>query len=80
LKGSAEVDVSGMRREFGRVARERILGGEFAVEFEGLDEGEGNGDGEGVQRRLGELYEEAAKSELAVGEKRVRDRLGLKTV
>jgi len=77
LKGSAELDVGAMRREFGRVAEERILGGQFAEEFAKLDV---EGDGEGVQRRLGELYKEAAKSELAVGETRVRERLGLKTI
>ncbi|MCJ1367528.1 hypothetical protein MMC16_006662 [Acarospora aff. strigata] len=75
LKGSLEVDVRGMREEMERVARGRILGGEFMREFSGLDDREG-----GVQGKLGELYAEAEKSELVCGERKVRERLGLKTV
>ena len=75
LKGSMEVDTSWLQREFKRVSEERILGGSFAKEFTALDkDGEG-----GVERRLAELYEQANQSELAIGEKRVRARLGLKT-
>lgn len=64
-----------MRKEFDRVAKDRILNGSFAKEFTALDT-----DGPGVDNRLGELYEKAAQTELAEGEKRVRDRLGLKTI
>jgi ketol-acid reductoisomerase len=42
LKGSMEVDVTGVKKEFSRVAEERILGGSFAKEFSALDK-----DGEG---------------------------------
>lgn len=77
LKTAAEIDVGAMRGEFERVADRRILGGEFAGEFGRLSEGDG-GEG-GVQRRLEELYKVAAESELAVGERRVRERMGLKT-
>ncbi|KAI9803643.1 MAG: hypothetical protein M1833_000555 [Piccolia ochrophora] len=76
LKGSMEVDTDWMKKDFKRVAEQRILGGEFAKEFTALDkDGEG-----GVQRTIDGLYSEALKSELGQGEKRVRDRLGLKTV
>lgn len=75
LKGSFEIDTSDMRRSFLQVANERILNGSFAKEFTSLDK-----DGPGVQKRLEELYEKANHSELAEGEARVRQRLGLKTV
>jgi ketol-acid reductoisomerase len=42
LKGSMEVNTDWMRQEFKRVGEQRILGGEFAAEFEALDK-----DGEG---------------------------------
>lgn len=77
LKTAAEIDVGAMRGQFERVADRRILGGEFAGEFGKLSEGEG-GEG-GVQRKLEELYKVAAECELAVGERRVRERMGLKT-
>lgn len=64
-----------MRNLFRHVSTERILGGAFAREFTALD----GVDGTGVGKKLSELYGEAAKSELAVGERKVRDRLGLRT-
>ncbi len=80
LSTAAEVDVRAMRGEFERVADRRILGGGFAREFGALSEGDGgDGSGRGVRRRLEELYRDAEGSELAVGERRVRERLGLKT-
>lgn len=74
LKGSFEVDTSSMRQTFLEIANERILNGSFAKEFISLDR-----EGPGVQKRLEELYEKASHSELAEGEARVRQRLGLKT-
>ena len=70
-----ELDTAAMRKDFDRIAKERILGGSFAKEFTALD-----AEGPGVDKKLEELYAKAAKSELAEGEKRVRDRLGLKTI
>ena len=70
------MDTSLMQQMFKRVSQDRILGGSFAREFTQLDK-DGQG---GVQGRLSELYDIANKSDLAVGEKRVRDRLGLKTI
>jgi len=70
-----EVDTANMQKEFKRVAEDRILNGNFAEEFSGLDKDSD----EGVQQKLSELYATANKSELAVGEKKVRDRLGLKS-
>jgi ketol-acid reductoisomerase len=61
-----------MRKEFLRVAKERILNGAFAAEFTDLDK-----KGPGVEKRLEELYEKASHSELAEGEAKVRKRLGL---
>jgi ketol-acid reductoisomerase len=75
LKGSMELDTAAMRKDFERVAKERILGGSFAKEFTALDT-----DGPGVEKKLEELYDKASQSELAEGEKRVRDRLGLRTI
>ena len=75
LKGSMELDTTATRKEFERVAKDRILNGAFAKEFMSLDT-----DGPGVDKKLEELYERASQSELAQGEKRVRDRLGLKTI
>ena len=72
LKGSQEMDTSWMRKFFKHVAEERILGGSFTKEFTDLEEGPG-----GVDGALKKLYQEAERSELAVGEKRVRERLGL---
>ena len=65
-----------MQSLFRHVSTERILGGTFAKEFTALD----GADGTGIGKKLDELYGEAAKSELAVGEKKVRDRLGLRTI
>jgi hypothetical protein len=70
-----ELDTNNIKREFLRVAKDRILGGDFAKEFMALDS-----DGPGVQTKLEELYSQAGKSELAQGEARVRQRLGLKTI
>lgn len=76
LKGSGEVPFAEkMREEFRRVAEKRILGGEFERELSGLEEGAG-----GVQGKPDELYKRAEESELGVGEKRVRERLGMKTI
>jgi len=75
LKGSFEVKAAELRERFLKVANERILNGMFAKEFMSLDK-----DGPGVQKRLEELYEQASHSELAEGEMRVRQRLGLKTL
>ena len=63
-----------MEKYFKEVAEERILGGSFTKEFTEAEMGPG-----GIQGALKKLYEEANKSELAQGEKRVRERLGLKT-
>ncbi|KAF2477019.1 IlvN-domain-containing protein [Lindgomyces ingoldianus] len=73
LKGSLEVDTTAIKKEFKRIAEERVLNGAFAKEFMSLDR-----DGPGVERTLEELYAKAKNSELARGEARVRERLGLK--
>ena len=73
LKGSMEIPaavVEGLKKEFKRVAEQRILNGAFEKEFSALEEEEG-----GVQRKLDELYAKAEKSELAVGEAKVRTRM-----
>jgi ketol-acid reductoisomerase len=70
-----ELNTEDMKKEFIRVAKDRILGGEFAKEFMALDS-----EGPGVQSKLNELYHRAEESELAKGEARVRQRLGLKTI
>ena len=68
-----EIDTSWMQKHFNHISEERILGGEFTKEFTAAEQGPG-----GIQGALKKLYEEAEKSELAIGEKRVRERLGLK--
>jgi hypothetical protein len=70
-----ELDTTNMKKEFHRVANDRILSGAFSKEFMALDS-----EGPGVQKRLEELYGMAGQSELAQGEARVRQRLGLKTI
>jgi hypothetical protein len=70
-----ELDTAQMRREFNRVAKDRILSGDFAKEFMALDHA-----GPGVQTKLNELYQKASETELAKGEDRVRERLGLGAV
>ncbi|KAL9051011.1 MAG: hypothetical protein Q9162_006276 [Coniocarpon cinnabarinum] len=75
LKGSSEVDTSLMVKEFKRVSEERILGGTFAKEFSALESASTGG----VDVRLQDLYQVANESELARGERRVRERLGLPT-
>ena len=90
LKGSMEVDVTAMKKDFKRIAEERILGGSFALEFSALDKDDEGGSASPfespstllltscrVHKKLDELYAEASKSELVQGEKRVRDRMGL---
>jgi ketol-acid reductoisomerase len=75
LKGSLEYDstiADGLRKEFERVAEKRVLNGAFEKDFDAMERSEG-----GVQGELEKLYEKANKSELAVGEKKVRDRLDL---
>lgn len=74
LKGSLEYPkdlVEGLRKEYKRVAEQRILNGSFEKEFSAMEESGG-----GVKATLDKLYAEAEKSELAVGEKKVRARLG----
>jgi len=73
LAGSLALDVTSMRREFERVALERILNGAFAKEYMALES-----NGGGVQAKLKDLYAKAADSELAKGDRTVRQRLGLK--
>jgi len=72
LKGSMELDTSQMTEEFNRVAKDRILSGDFAKEFMALDHA-----GPGVQNKLKELYQKASETELAIGEVKVRKRMGL---
>jgi ketol-acid reductoisomerase len=74
LKNSQEMDVSWMKERFKQVAEKRILGGEFSKEFTEAEQGPG-----GINGALKKLYQEAENTELAVGEKRVRERLGLPT-
>ncbi|KAI9724288.1 MAG: hypothetical protein M1828_003712 [Chrysothrix sp. TS-e1954] len=73
LTGSFDVDTSWIRKHFNQVAQDQILSGKFAEEFTGVERSH---DG-GIEGRLDELYEQANESELAVGEKKVRTRLGL---
>ena len=49
LKGSMEVDTADIRKEFKRVAEERMFNGAFAKEFTPLDK-----DGPGIQKKLEE--------------------------
>jgi ketol-acid reductoisomerase len=70
-----ELNTDDMKKEFVRVAKDRILSGDFAKEFMALDT-----EGPGVQNKLNELYHRAEESELAKGEARVRERLGLRTI
>ncbi|KAI9708367.1 MAG: hypothetical protein M1820_004071 [Bogoriella megaspora] len=74
LKGSFEVDTSLIEKEFKRVAEDRVLNGKFAEEFTALEKSPG-----GIEKALEGLYEKAYDSELGRGEKRVRERLGLRT-
>ncbi|KAF2229827.1 IlvN-domain-containing protein [Viridothelium virens] len=73
LKGSMEVDTAPIRKEFKRVAEERVLNGKFAEEFTELEKSPG-----GIDKALQALYDKAYNSELGRGERRVRERLGLK--
>jgi ketol-acid reductoisomerase len=68
-----ELDTTDMKKEFERIANNRILNGAFAKEFMALDT-----DGPGTQNKLNELYRLVEESELAKGEAKVRQRLGLK--
>lgn len=74
LKTSMEIDTSWMQKHFKHISEDRILGGAFTKEFTDAERGPG-----GIQGALKMLYQEAEKSELAIGEKRVRERLGLKS-
>lgn len=49
LKSSMVVDTADIRKEFKRVAEERILNGAFAKEFTSLDK-----NGPGIQKKLEE--------------------------
>ena len=70
-----EWDTKAMKKEFLRVANDRILNGAFAKEFMALDSS-----GPGVQKTLDDLYETAEQTDLAKGDRKVRERLGLKTL
>jgi ketol-acid reductoisomerase len=70
-----ELNTDNLKNEFNRVAKNRILSGDFAKEFMKLDS-----EGPGVQNKLDELYKRAEESELARGEAKVRQRLGLRTI
>lgn len=73
LKGSLNYDegiTNSLRKEFSRVAEQRILNGAFEKEFSRMEEGEGS-----VQGQLDKLYAQAEKSELTEGEKKVMARL-----
>ena len=61
-----------MQKHFQHVAEDRILGGAFAEEFTTVEKSEG-----GIEGALKKLYDEASKPEMAAGEKKVRERLGL---
>lgn len=69
-----ELDVSWMQKYFEHTAKNRILNGAFAEEFTNTEKSPG-----GIDGALKKLYEEANKSELAKGDKKVRERLGLPT-
>lgn len=71
LKTSQEIDTTWMQKHFQHVAEDRILGGAFAEEFTTVEKSEG-----GIEGALKKLYEEANKSEMAEGERKVRQRLG----
>lgn len=58
--------VEGVRKEYKRVAEQRILNGAFEKEVSAMEES-----GEGVVVTLRKLYAEAEKSDLAVGERKV---------
>ncbi|KAI9675462.1 MAG: hypothetical protein M1822_008940 [Bathelium mastoideum] len=66
LKGSQEVDTAPIRKEFKRVAEERVLNGKFAEEFTELEKRPG-----GIESALKALYDKAYNSELGQGEKRI---------
>jgi ketol-acid reductoisomerase len=76
LSTSLNIDTekSGMKKFFQEVAEKRILGGEFVKEFTEIDDSNG---GDGIERKLQELYKLSSTSELAIGEAKVRERLGL---
>lgn len=61
-----------MQKHFQHVAEDRILGGAFDEEFTTVEKSEG-----GIDGALKKLYEEANKSEMAQGERKVRERLGI---
>lgn len=61
-----------MQKHFRHVAEDRILGGAFDEEFTTVEKSPG-----GIDGALKGLYEEANKSEMAQGEKKVRERLGM---
>ena len=74
LKTSQEIDTSWMQKHFKHVAEDRILSGAFAEEFTTVEKSEG-----GIDGALKKLYEKANESEMAQGEKKVRERLGYDT-
>ncbi|CAZ84220.1 unnamed protein product [Tuber melanosporum] len=77
LSTSLGMDATKLQEFFKNVAEKRILGGEFTKEFIDIDK---EGGGNGMERKLGGLYAAASTSELAVGEKKVRERMGLDKV
>ncbi|KAI5791933.1 Acetohydroxy acid isomeroreductase, catalytic domain-containing protein [Geopyxis carbonaria] len=72
MEEAAVTPVPAMREFFKDVAQRQILDGEFADEFYKL-----NNEGK-LEGLLEELYAKSAQSELGRGERRVRERLGMK--
>ncbi|KAL7269073.1 hypothetical protein RUND412_008277 [Rhizina undulata] len=72
LSTSLTLEVAGMKKTFKEVAEKRILGGEFVKDFDAANESVG-----GMEGALKKLYEANSTSELIIGEKKVRSRLGL---
>ncbi|RPA94927.1 NAD(P)-binding protein [Choiromyces venosus 120613-1] len=64
LSTSLNMDVSKLQEFFKNVAENRILGGGFTKEFIGMDN---EGGGNGMEKKLEELYTAASTSELRMG-------------
>ena len=74
LNGALKLDGTAIRAHFKEILYNQVLNGKFQKEFTKIED---DLEKEGPENPLEQLYAKAAETELGVGEKKVRARLGL---
>lgn len=74
LNGALKLDGTAIRAHFKEILYNQVLNGKFQKEFTAIED---DLEKEGPENPLAKLYAKAGETELGVGEKKVRARLGL---